>query len=529
MTIFAELKRSPATFVARTLALGVLLAFVYINLNLLPGLINKIGSGKIFDIPYNISDGQARIIYTSQNAENAGVMVGDIVLNPEGLYSVGKIGDPVTLLIESQGDDSPVREVTFFRQPFYPNDYIGTIFPELPAHAALELESNIILGATIFVGALALLAYWMGADALLAFLFMVSFSQLFFSPLGLLWVLFRQILPSAFILFLILFPNGVLAPRWSWLLIFLPLPNLLLNLLFKAHATRWISSLDYGLINLIDSVMPALVLVIFGFITYWHRESLTSLERKRVGWLIFGLFLIFAFRFLWTLRPIAQLIPDQGVNYYHHTSGAYEIVIFRLNRIVYSIYKSFRYIGAGSLLIVLGNIVYRYLRALSPVEKQQVKWLAFGLVVGEASLITSYIFLAYFFNTIQIDWEHLAIISVDNTRGSYLDLVFSVIDKLLLLEAIVLALCAFLALRRYRLDDVDTYINRALVYGGLAIIAGALFSLIASSIDQTLGRDSLKLNGFLSIVIWVVLIAAAYNPVRTWLQKLANEYFPSEI
>jgi hypothetical protein len=452
-------------------------------------------------------------------------MIDDIILNPEVLFSAGNVGDPVTVLIESQGGDSSVREVIFFRQPVYPNDYIGTIFTELSAHTALELEANIILGATILVGALALLAFWMGADALLAFLFMFSFSQLFFSPLGLLWVLSRQILPSVVILFLILFPNGVLAPRWSWLLVFLPVPNVLLNLLFTAHARGLISSLDYDSVNLIGSVMPALVLMIFGFITYWQRESLTPLERQRIGWLIFGLFLIFTFRFLWTLRPVAQLVPDQGINYYHHTSGIYEIVIFRLNRIVYSIYKSFRYIGTGSLLIVLGNVVYRYLRALSPVEKQQVKWLAFGLVVGEATLFTSYIFLAYFFNTIQIDWEHWAIVSVDNARGAYLDLVFSVIDKLLLLEAIVLALCTFLALRRYRLDDVDTYINRALVYGGLAITAGALFSLIASSIDQTLGRDSLNLNGFLSITIWAVLVVAAY---RTWLQKLANEYFPPE-
>jgi hypothetical protein len=320
----------------------------------------------------------------------------------------------------------------------------------------------------------------------------------------------------------------VLVPRWSWLLIFLPVPNILLNFLFTAHARGLISSLDYESINLIGSVTPVLVLMIFGFITYWQRESLTPLERQRIGWLILGVFLIFAFNFLWTIRSIAQLVPDQGASYYHHTSGAYEIVIFRLNRIVYSIHKSFRYIGAGSILIILGHLIYRYLRVFSPAEKQQMKWLFFGVIVGEVPLIISYIFLAYLFNTLQVDWENFSLISVDNSRGDYIDLVFSMIDKLLFLEVIVMASCVLLATLRYRLSDVDIFINRALVYGGLTITAAALFSLSATFIDQTLGRDSYDRNTLLSIPLSLFLIVGSYKPVRIWLQKLANDYFPLE-
>src|SRR5205823_2823655 len=77
-----------------------------------------------------------------------------------------------------------------------------------------------------------------------------------------------------------------------------------------------------------------------------------------------------------------------------------------------------------------------------------------------------------------------------------------------------------LAVLRYRLYDIDVVINRTLVYGALAVFITAVYVGIVVGIGSLIGSGT-HANLLLSILATAV-IAVAFQPVREWVQRLAN-------
>jgi hypothetical protein len=156
----------------------------------------------------------------------------------------------------------------------------------------------------------------------------------------------------------------------------------------------------------------------------------------------------------------------------------------------------------------LVNIVYRYRRAMTPVQQQQTKWVVAGFV---ASLLANQLF-----------WLPSGLTPLGNT----LYLPISYLGYLVVLLAVPITF--FIAIQRYRLYDIDTILNRALVYGSLTAIlaliyAGGVIGLqaLVGTVAGTAGHG----DSPVVIVVTTLAIAALFRPLRTRLQAIVDRRF----
>jgi ABC-type Na+ efflux pump permease subunit len=77
-----------------------------------------------------------------------------------------------------------------------------------------------------------------------------------------------------------------------------------------------------------------------------------------------------------------------------------------------------------------------------------------------------------------------------------------------------------LAVLRYRLYDIDLIVNRALVYGALAMLITLVYVAVVVGIGALVGTRG-EPNLGLSLVT-TAGVAAAFQPLRERLQRVAN-------
>ncbi|HET9979358.1 MAG TPA: hypothetical protein VFQ32_02870 [Ktedonobacterales bacterium] len=138
-------------------------------------------------------------------------------------------------------------------------------------------------------------------------------------------------------------------------------------------------------------------------------------------------------------------------------------------------------------------IIVRYVTSRD-IQRQQIKWFAFGVAMMVAILIPSFIF-----------------IPEENTLSN---ITFAV-------GIIMLPLGAGIGVLRYRLFDIDVIIRRTLVYGLLTAILASVYFVGVVGV-QTLLRVS---NSPFIIVITTLLIAALFQPLRRSLQRFIDQRF----
>jgi hypothetical protein len=155
---------------------------------------------------------------------------------------------------------------------------------------------------------------------------------------------------------------------------------------------------------------------------------------------------------------------------------------------------------------IVGAQVYRYRRVSSPVQRQQTKWVVFATAVtiivglgliGPALLLPSlsppYILLAETVST---------------------------------LFAPIIPISVGMAILRYRLWEIDTIINKALVYGTLTVMLAVIYAGLVIGL-QTLLRLFLGQEAQSSVVIVgsTLAIAGMFQPLRFYIQKLIDRRF----
>ena len=164
----------------------------------------------------------------------------------------------------------------------------------------------------------------------------------------------------------------------------------------------------------------------------------------------------------------------------------------------------FVFLGAAWYSTAIFGQIIRYRRYNSASEKQQAKWVLFGFsIIVVFSFITSLLLISL---------PQLS--SAPDNRALF----GLVMGGIYLLTALALPGTISLSILRFRLWDVDIYINRTLVYGGLTAVIILLYALVVGGLSLLLQSQ----NSFLFSLLATGLIAILFQPVREWLQRATN-------
>jgi hypothetical protein len=154
--------------------------------------------------------------------------------------------------------------------------------------------------------------------------------------------------------------------------------------------------------------------------------------------------------------------------------------------------------------------IYRYRRVSTLHERQQTKWVIFGMAVAFITLYAYKVPLAKFpmlqeptplrfrFQLIGQPLAYLALLSVPVTMT--------------------------ISILRYRLYDIDVILNRTLVYVPLtAIVAGIVAACI--SLSQKLFVSLTDQQSIAATVLTTLFVVAAFTPIKDRLQKAVDRHF----
>ncbi len=258
----------------------------------------------------------------------------------------------------------------------------------------------------------------------------------------------------------------------------------------------------------------AYMLVLFGGATYTGLLD----AGLRTGapawyWLVGGLELVaqVSVPTFFLLFPSGRFVPRWT---------RWSVLVFVLYEVWY-VFQPSAYLGqlagvsalvfAVQILGLVGLQVYRYRRVSTFRERQQTKWVVFGLVVALGGFALFLIIGSLF-----LPPELL------NSSGAGVLLPTTVTDGLLLFIPISIAI----AILRSRLYDIDTIINKALVYGGLSGILGALYAGLIIGLESLAGSITRQSSANpLVLVISTLAIFALFQPLRRRIQRIIDRRF----
>ena len=153
--------------------------------------------------------------------------------------------------------------------------------------------------------------------------------------------------------------------------------------------------------------------------------------------------------------------------------------------------------------------VYRYRRIYTPAQRQQTRWVIYGL--------TSFLLLFLF--TIAMD----GLIPTESGVGSLLYLANTSLTQLAFL---LIPLSVTIAILRSRLWDIDVIIRRTLVYSTLTMILVLLYVGLVIGLESLLGEFAgLGEQSPVIIVASTLAIAALFQPLRHRIQAIIDRRF----
>lgn len=149
--------------------------------------------------------------------------------------------------------------------------------------------------------------------------------------------------------------------------------------------------------------------------------------------------------------------------------------------------------------------IYRYMRVSGAVERQQTRWVIFGLALtisgGALFLVVNLLFPSFH----------------QSGRGSLVsDLVGRTVVGTFALLVIPIAIG--IATLRYRLWDLDPIVNRTLVYGALSAGISAIYVLVVGYLGTAFPTGE---HVFISLLA-TGLVAVLFQPLRGYLQRGIN-------
>ena len=156
----------------------------------------------------------------------------------------------------------------------------------------------------------------------------------------------------------------------------------------------------------------------------------------------------------------------------------------------------------GLLVTAVASLVVRA-RAATGIERQQLRWVAGALVLVAVSILAALVIEA--------------LVPGAANEGA-------VLPAIVAFATVPLAIG--IAVLRYRLYDIDTIINRTVLYGAVALLVLAIFGIANLGVQQLaqawLGGPSVLLAGFLGIVVGML-----YVPIRRAVRPVVDRFLPS--
>src|SRR6266567_6844518 len=178
-------------------------------------------------------------------------------------------------------------------------------------------------------------------------------------------------------------------------------------------------------------------------------------------------------------------------------------------------YMNLVFSGIGFLVFVGFMVVaqvYRYLHVSNGVQRQQTKWVVFGMSIA----VGGYIVFASFF----------AIFFPSASHSPLAAILLNTVNHLLLL---LIPISIAFAILRSRLWDIDIIINRTLVYGSLTAILALIYFASVIALQSLLGVFTGQLSAGTQTPVVIVAstlgIAALFQPLRRRLQTIIDRRF----
>jgi signal transduction histidine kinase len=152
------------------------------------------------------------------------------------------------------------------------------------------------------------------------------------------------------------------------------------------------------------------------------------------------------------------------------------------------------------VIVALVSLVLRYRRSTG-IERLQLRWLV------TAATIVGVLYALALLLSLQTAW-----------RGEDTPPAIAVIQTIAIPAFGLIPIAIGVAVMRYRLLEIDVVINRAVLFGGLAVFITAVYVAIVIGIGAAVGNRS---NALLSAAAAAV-VALAFQPARRRAQHLAN-------
>jgi hypothetical protein len=148
--------------------------------------------------------------------------------------------------------------------------------------------------------------------------------------------------------------------------------------------------------------------------------------------------------------------------------------------------------------------VYRYGGRSTPVERQQTKWVVLAMGLFVLLLFTA------------------APVTAGAATPLWVVLVFGTAFQLAIL---LIPLSIATSILRYRLWEIDALINKALVYGSLTGLLGALYAGLIIGLESLAGLFNSQGAQPVVLVISTLAIAVLVLPVRRRIQAIIDRRF----
>jgi hypothetical protein len=219
---------------------------------------------------------------------------------------------------------------------------------------------------------------------------------------------------------------------------------------------------------------------------------LPSPRWRFLAWLIAVLLTVYSITFLLSPYPYANSAIDPRLAAVGNPMG-----ILIANDLFDQLAGNIPLALFPTIIACIVSVFLRFRRARG-VERQQLKWFAYGMTLSILMLIV------------------IVILIFSNVNGAP--------GTLFYLAVVCIPISAGIAILRYRLYDIDVLINRTLVYGTLsALLALLYFGLIFAL--QSLFQGLFKQNNAVAIVVSTLVIAALFQPLRRRIQEIIDRRF----
>ena len=288
---------------------------------------------------------------------------------------------------------------------------------------------------------------------------------------------------------------------------------------------------SYALLRFILAIIYAVVWFVVGGILAWRKSddwmvllvsimlvmqgavNITSaLSASPTTWQFLGeLINFFAFVLLFLvfiIFPDGRFIPHWTywlVIIYIVLSGLYNF----LPALPFNENPPSNIIWLGCICALIVTQVYRYVYVSNRVQRQQTKWVVFGVVAVVGSGVLSFLISL--------------IVPSLGQPGSFYSVVFGVDSDFFFF---LIPLSVGIAILRYRLYDIDIIINRTLVYGTLtATLALIYFGCVILSQSIVHVLTGFPADSPLATVASTLAVVALFQPLRGRIQIMIDRRF----